>query len=222
MDTTLEVCDAVPAHGYLPVKRAFDLCLALFLILLFAPLMLAIAAGILISSPGPILYRQKRIGKNGAPFDMLKFRSMQVKNSPDLHREHVQKLIKHNTSPLHLGTTSLKITGDPRITGLGKYLRKLSLDELPQLFNVVKGEMSIVGPRPSMAYEYEVYQEWHKGRMAVLPGLTGLWQVTARNLVPFDEMVRMDLHYIQTMNLWLDLKIIFLTPIEMVRGKGAG
>lgn len=222
MDTTLEISDVMPTRGYLPVKRALDLCLALFLILFFAPLMLAIAAGIRISSPGPILYRQKRIGKNGIPFDMLKFRSMQVKNNPDLHREHVQKLIKQNTSPLHLGTTSLKIAGDARITGLGKYLRKLSLDELPQFFNVLKGEMSIVGPRPSMAYEYEVYQEWHKGRLAVLPGITGHWQVAARNLVPFDEMVRMDLHYIQTMNLWLDLKIIFLTPIEMARGKGAG
>lgn len=222
MDTTLEMSDAMPAHGYLPVKRALDLCLSLFLILLFAPLMLLIAAGIRISSPGPIFYRQKRIGKNGAPFDMLKFRSMQVKNSPDLHREHVQKLIKQNTSPLHLGTNSLKITGDARITGLGKYLRKLSLDELPQFFNVLKGEMSIVGPRPPMSYEYEVYQEWHKGRLAVLPGITGPWQVAARNIVPFDEMVRIDLDYIQSMNLWLDLKIIFLTPIEMVRGKGAG
>ncbi|MCJ7434322.1 MAG: sugar transferase, partial [Anaerolineales bacterium] len=89
-------------------------------------------------------------------------------------------------------------------------------------FNVLKGEMSIVGPRPSMAYEYEVYREWHKGRLAVLPGITGPWQVAACNLVPFDEMVRIDLHYIQSMSLWLDLKIIFLTPIEMVRGKGAG
>lgn len=222
MDSVLEIHDGMPANGYLPMKRALDIGLALFSILLFGALMLAIALGIRISSPGPILYRQKRIGKNGFPFDMLKFRSMQVKNNPDLHREYVQKLIKNNTGPLDMGKSSLKVAGDPRITGLGEYLRKFSLDELPQFFNVLKGEMSIVGPRPSLPYEYEVYEEWHKQRLAVLPGITGLWQVTARNAVAFDEMVRMDLEYTQSMNLWLDLKIIFLTPIEMVRGKGAG
>ncbi len=222
MDSVLEMRDGMPANGYLPVKRALDLCLALFSILLFGPLMLAIALGIRISSPGPILYRQKRIGKDGIPFDMLKFRSMQVKNNSDLHREYVQKLIKNNTGPLDLGKNSLKLTGDSRITGVGKYLRKFSLDELPQFFNVLKGEMSIVGPRPPLPYEYEVYEEWHKQRLAVLPGITGLWQVTGRNVVAFDEMVHMDLEYIQSMNIWLDLKIIYLTPIEMIIGKGAG
>ena len=222
MDSVLEIHDGMPANGYLPMKRVLDVCLAMFSILLFGALMLAIALGIRISSPGPIFYRQKRIGKDSIPFDMLKFRSMQVKNNPDLHREHVQKLIKQNMHPLDLGKNSLKMTGDPRITGVGKYLRKFSLDELPQFFNVLKGEMSIVGPRPSLPYEYEVYEEWHKQRLIVLPGITGLWQVTARNTIPFNEMVCIDLNYIQSMNLWLDLKIIILTPIEMIRGKGAG
>lgn len=222
MNSVLEAQKIALANGYLPVKRVLDVCLALFSILLFGTLMLVIALGIRISSPGPVFYRQKRIGKDGFPFDMLKFRSMQVRNNMDLHREYVQKLIKHNTGPLDLGKKSLKTMSDPRITGLGKYLRKFSLDELPQFFNVLKGEMSIVGPRPSLPYEYEVYQDWHKRRLSVLPGITGLWQVKARNLVPFDEMVLMDLEYIQTMNLWLDIKIIFLTPIEMIRGKGAG
>ena len=153
---------------------------------------------------------------------MLKFRSMQVKNDPELHRAYVQKLIRENTQPGARGKSNLKMLGDPRITGLGKYLRKFSLDELPQFFNVLRGEMSMVGPRPSLPYEYEVYKEWHKQRLMVLPGITGLWQAMARNTVSFDDMVRIDIEYIQSMNLWLDLKIMFLTPIVMIRGKGAG
>lgn len=210
------------ANRYTPAKHALDTFIALFLIILFGPLMLAIGLGIRISSPGPIIYRQKRIGKDGIPFIIYKFRSMQVTNNPDLHREYVQKLIKENIKPKDLGKNSLKIIGHPRITGLGKYLRKFSIDELPQLFNVLKGEMSIVGPRPPMPYEYEVYAEWHKQRQSVLPGITGLWQVTKHNTVPFDEMVHIDLNYIQTMSFWLDLKIILLTPIEMIKGRANG
>ncbi len=207
---------------YLPFKRLMDFAFALALLALFSPLMLAIAAGILIASPGPIFYRQRRIGKDGNEFSMLKFRSMQVANNPDLHREYVQNLIKKNTRPGELGARTLKLEGDPRITGLGKYLRKFSLDELPQFINVLRGEMSIVGPRPSLPYEYSVYKRWHKQRLAVLPGITGWWQVGAHNTVAFDEMVRMDIEYIRTMNLWLDLKIMLLTPVEMIRGKGSG
>ncbi len=208
--------------NYRPVKRALDIVVALGLIVFFAPLMLLISIGIRISSPGPILYRQIRIGKDGKPFRMLKFRSMQVRNNPDLHKEYVQMLIQQNTEPRALGKTSVKMIGDSRITGVGKYLRKFSLDELPQFFNVLKGEMSLVGPRPPLPYEYEVYQDWHKQRLNVSPGITGLWQVRAHNTVAFDDMVRLDIEYMQTMNLWLDLKIMALTPIEMIRGKGAG
>jgi len=210
------------AHRYLPFKHTIDLIIALALILFFGPLMLVVALGIRISSPGPIIYRQVRIGKDGIPFVLYKFRSMQVTNNPDLHREYVQKLIKENIKPKDLGMDSLKIIGHPRITGLGKYLRKFSVDELPQLFNVLKGNMSIVGPRPPMPYEYEVYAQWHKQRQSVLPGITGLWQVTKHNTVPFDEMVYIDLDYIQTMNFWLDLKIMLLTPFEMIRGRANG
>jgi lipopolysaccharide/colanic/teichoic acid biosynthesis glycosyltransferase len=208
--------------GYAPVKRALDIAMSLGLLLFLAPVMALIALGIRFSSPGPILYRQTRIGKNGKPFRMLKFRSMQVQNNPDLHREYVQMLIKQNTRPQALGKSSVKLIGDPRITGVGKYLRKFSLDELPQFLNVLKGEMSIVGPRPPLPYEYDVYSEWHKQRLRVSPGITGMWQVKAHNTVAFDDMVRMDIKYIQTMNLWLDLKIMVLTPIEMIRGRGAG
>jgi lipopolysaccharide/colanic/teichoic acid biosynthesis glycosyltransferase len=208
--------------SYAFAKRVLDIVLALGLILFFAPFMLLISIGIRISSPGPILYRQTRIGKDGKPFRMLKFRSMQVVNNPDLHREYVQMLIKQNTDPRAMGKSSVKMVGDPRITGVGKYLRKFSLDELPQFFNVLNGEMSMVGPRPPLPYEYEVYSDWHKQRMQVAPGITGVWQVKAHNTVPFDDMVKMDIEYIQTMNLWLDLKIMVLTPVEMIRGRGAG
>jgi lipopolysaccharide/colanic/teichoic acid biosynthesis glycosyltransferase len=209
-------------NNYLHFKRILDILVALGMLLVFGPLMLLIALGIRISSPGPIFYRQTRIGKDGKPFKMLKFRSMQVTNNPDLHREYVQKLIRENVDPARTGKSSLKIVGDPRITGLGKYLRKFSLDELPQIFNVLRAEMSIVGPRPPLPYEYEVYREWHKQRLAILPGITGLWQATAHNIVSFDEMVKIDIQYIQATNLWLDIKLMFLTPIEMIRGKGSG
>lgn len=222
MDSIFLSREFIAANRYQPVKHTLDLIIALAMLFLFGPFMLVIALCIRISSPGPVIYRQLRIGKNGIPFVLYKFRSMQVTNNPDLHREYVQKLIKGNIQPKDLGKDTLKLIGHPRITGLGKYLRKFSIDELPQLFNVVKGDMSIVGPRPPMPYEYEVYAEWHKQRQSVLPGITGLWQVTKHNTVPFDEMVRIDLAYIQTMNFWLDMKIMLLTPFEMIRGRANG
>ena len=207
-------------NRYLPFKRALDIVLAFALLILFGPLMLAIALGILLASPGPILYRQMRVGKDGVPFRMLKFRSMRVQSSPELHRQYVQQLIKDNTQPRGIGRASLKMSADPRVTGIGKYLRRFGLDELPQFFNVLKGEMSIVGPRPPLPYEYEVYEQWHKQRMTVLPGITGTWQVLAHNTVAFDEMVKIDVQYVQNLNLWTDLKIMLLTPVEMILGKG--
>lgn len=208
--------------NYLPVKRLLDVTAAIFLLLLFAPLILAIIAAIKIQSPGPIIFKQNRIGLQGRPFTMFKFRSMHTNNNPQVHQEHVKRLIQQNLSPKELGTSSLKLNTDQRITPIGKWIRALSLDELPQLINVLKGEMSIVGPRPPMPYEYELFKEWHKQRQSVLPGLTGLWQVTARNEIPFDDMVRLDLLYIEQMNLWQDLWIMVQTPIVMLKGKGGG
>jgi lipopolysaccharide/colanic/teichoic acid biosynthesis glycosyltransferase len=184
--------------------------------------MLAIALGIKLHSPGPILYRQKRIGKDSQPFEMLKFRSMRDGAARNPHREHVRRLIRENTRPEDLGSTTVKLRNDPRITGLGRLLRGPSLDELPQFINVLRGEMSIVGPRPPLPYEYELYSDWAKQRLCVLPGITGLWQVTRRNQVSFEEMVRIDLAYIRRMNALLDLWIVFRTPLEMLRGKGGG
>jgi lipopolysaccharide/colanic/teichoic acid biosynthesis glycosyltransferase len=202
------------------LKRVVDLVVAISGLIPLSPLLLLIALAIPLSSPGPVFYRQQRVGKDGKPFAMLKFRTMRAGSSQDSHRLHVEKLIRHNLSPKDLGAESLKLPDDPRITTIGRWLRRLSLDELPQVFNVLRGEMSIVGPRPPLPYEYELYQPWHKQRLSVLPGITGLWQVTAHNLVSFDEMVELDLDYIEHMNLWLDLRIMAMTPLEMFTGAG--
>jgi lipopolysaccharide/colanic/teichoic acid biosynthesis glycosyltransferase len=208
--------------GYVRIKRALDIVLALFLLVLAGLVMLLIALMVKLDSPGPVLFRQKRVGKDGREFFMLKFRSMKTGNSESIHKEHVQRLIRENTKPEDVGAKSLKMANDPRITRVGKVIRATSLDELPQLLNVLGGEMSLVGPRPSVPYEYEMYKEWHRHRLQVLPGITGLWQVKGRNQVSFDEMVLMDIDYIETMSPWLDLKIIIKTPLEMLAGVGAG
>ncbi len=153
---------------------------------------------------------------------MIKFRTMNNGSGDQRHRDHVRNLIKENTHPADLGASSLKLESDPRVTVLGRILRKFSLDELPQLINVLQGEMSVVGPRPSMTYEYEMYQPWHNQRLTVLPGITGLWQVKARNQVSFNEMVFIDLEYIENLNLWMDVRILVQTPLEMLTGRGAG
>jgi len=211
-----------PVVDYLSRKRGLDVLAACILLILFGPIMLLIALGIKLHSPGPILYRQKRIGKDGVPFDMLKFRSMRDGAPSAPHREHVQRLMRENIRPRDLGSATLKLRNDSRITGLGRILRGLSLDELPQFLNVLRGEMSLVGPRPPLPYEYELYTDWAKQRLRVPPGITGLWQVTGRNQVSFEEMVRIDLAYIRQMNALLDLSIVARTPFEMLRGKGGG
>lgn len=200
-------------------KPLLDYFTAAILLIITSPLFLLFSIGIKLHSPGPVFYHQHRIGKDGKPFRMIKFRSMQVNADTNLHKEYVQSLIQKNLGPEDLGKVTLKLEADPRITGLGKILRTHGLDELPQLINVLRGEMSIVGPRPSLDYELEVYEDWHKKRLLVLPGITGVWQVTAHNAVPFNEMVKIDIDYIQKANLWLDLKVMLLTPLEMLRKK---
>ena len=190
--------------------------------LFFSPFFAVIALAIRISSPGPIFYRQERVGRHGKPFKMLKFRTMYDGSSSTTHKTHVQNLIINNVSPDSLGAESLKLKDDPRITPVGRTLRRFGLDEMPQFINVLRGEMSLVGPRPPLAYEYELYSQHHIQRMTVLPGITGLWQVTAHNQVSFEEMVEIDLDYIRTMNIWLDLRIMALTPWEMLTAKGSG
>ena len=205
-------------------KRIFDVLIAGIILVGISPVLLLLAILIKLDSPGPVIYRQKRIGENGKPFVMYKFRSMRADTDPSIHQAYVTRLIKENLDPAQLenGNSSLKMEDDPRITQLGRFIRKTSLDELPQFFNVVHGEMSLVGPRPSLPYELEQYQDWHKRRLEALPGITGFWQVHARNQVSFDEMVRMDLEYIQHQSLWRDVLIILQTPWVAITGRGAG
>lgn len=206
-------------------KRAFDVVLGLVALIVGAPLMLLIAILIKLDSPGPVLFVQTRLGKDGQPFTFYKFRSMYVNSGSEVHQQYVRSFIRAglNGGSAHSnGRAAFKLQHDPRVTRVGRVLRKTSLDELPQIFNILKGEMSFVGPRPALPYEVLDYQEWHRGRLAAVPGLTGLWQVRGRSRVPFDEMVRMDLEYIENQSLWLDLKIIILTVPAVITGRGAG
>jgi lipopolysaccharide/colanic/teichoic acid biosynthesis glycosyltransferase/GGDEF domain-containing protein len=208
----------------LKLKRAMDVLGSLFGIALFGPLMLFIALLIKITSPGPILFRQRRLGFLGNPFTFLKFRSMKVNSDESVHRQYVTKLIKGDNGAINNGTPAqpvYKINGDPRVTWLGRFLRKTSLDELPQFFNVLTGDMSLVGPRPPIPYEYDSYQRWHCRRvLEVKPGITGLWQVSGRSRTTFNDMVRLDLTYVRTWNLWLDVKILLKTFWTVVSTKG--
>ena len=207
------------------VKRIFDIVGSLFGIILASPLMLIIAVLIKLNSPGPVLFRQERFGFLGRRFTFLKFRSMVTNADQTIHESYVTDLINGQHGKINRGTTGrplYKMNDDPRITPIGYILRKTSLDELPQLFNILKGEMSLVGPRPPIPYEVEKYKLWHWGRFfEVKPGLTGLWQVSGRSKTSFDDMVRLDLRYGDNWSLWLDIKIIFKTFHAVLSTEGA-
>lgn len=201
------------------IKRTIDISLCLMAMIVFLPVFAGIAILIKLTSRGPIFFKQKRMGLWGKQFDFLKFRSMYTNNDPEIHKEYVKKLIENQQD----GSAGVyKIQNDPRIIPLGRFLRKFSLDELPQFINVLKGEMSIVGPRPPIPYEVDNYQCWHRRRIIeVKPGITGLWQVRGRSRTTFDEMVRLDLQYLNEQSILLDLKIILATPRAMFIGSGA-
>jgi lipopolysaccharide/colanic/teichoic acid biosynthesis glycosyltransferase len=190
-----------------------------------SPLLLVISVIIKLTSRGPVLFRQVRVGQYGETFTFLKFRSMYFASDHAVHREYVKEFISGNGDSgqvQHNGQTVYKLTHDSRITHFGRILRKTSLDELPQLLNVLKGEMSLVGPRPPIPYELDHYEIWHKRRLlAVKPGITGLWQVGGRSRVKFDQMVRLDLRYATSWSLWLDVKILLQTPKAVLIGDGA-
>jgi exopolysaccharide biosynthesis polyprenyl glycosylphosphotransferase len=206
------------------LKRLVDIAGSLALLILLLPVFLAIAIAIKLTSKGPVLFRQVRLGQNGKKFTFLKFRSMHVNNDPSIHEQYVMRFIagSHDTAqPAGNQQKVYKLTADPRITPVGKFLRKTSLDELPQFWNVLSGEMSLVGPRPPVTYEFQRYHLWHRQRLTVKPGITGLWQVDGRSRVKFDDMVRLDIRYARTWSVWLDLKILFLTPRAVISGNGA-
>jgi len=206
----------------LATKRIFDLASSAFLLLMLSPLLVAIALLVKATSEGPIFFRQKRVGQYGRQFTFLKFRSMYVNNDHSVHEKFIREYIKNGGKETDKAAPVYKLQGDKRITRIGKFLRQTSLDELPQLINVLVGEMSMVGPRPAIPYEVDAYQTWHRRRvLEARPGITGLWQVEGRSRVKFDDMVRMDLRYAATWSFWLDLKILLMTPLAVLRGTGA-
>ena len=203
-------------HG----KRLLDLAVATAVLIVAAPVMAAIALAIKLDSRGPIIFAQDRVGKDGALFHVFKFRTMQLANDESIHAEYVRRLITQNAAPAP--GASLKLQHDPRVTRVGRLLRRSSLDELPQFVNVLLGEMSVVGPRPDVPYAVAAYPPaWH-ARFAVLPGITGLWQVEARNRVSYEQMIQLDLDYCRRQSLALDLRLMVRTPLVMLTGSGAG
>jgi len=207
------------------IKRIMDIAGSSLALLLFAPVLLVVAVAIKLTSKGPVLFRQKRVGQYGEQFVFLKFRSMHLNNDASVHKEYVKQFIAGSAQG-HPGNGNgksvYKLTTDSRKTRIGGFLRRTSLDELPQFINVLKGEMSLVGPRPAIAYEVESYDIWHRRRvLEAKPGITGLWQVNGRSRVKFDDMVRLDLRYAKTWSPWMDLKILLRTPVVVVFGDGA-
>ncbi len=196
-------------------KRGMDIAGSAAALVLLSPVFLVVAVLVKLSSEGPVLFRQERLGQFGEPFTFLKFRSMYANNDRKIHQEFMKRVIKgdHDGRAEGGNKSVYKMTNDPRITKIGSILRRTSLDELPQFINVLRGEMSLVGPRPPIAYECHEYDIWHRRRvLEVKPGITGLWQVRGRSRVRFDDMVRLDLQYVRTWSLWLDVQILAQTP----------
>ncbi|MBN1558359.1 MAG: sugar transferase [Lentisphaerae bacterium] len=194
-------------------KRAVDVAGALAGLVLLAPLLIVIAALIRRQSRGPAIFAQERIGRGGRPFRCYKFRTMETASDDTPHRRHVRRLVETD-APL----TKLDDSRDPRLIPLGRWLRRSGLDELPQLVNVLKGDMSLIGPRPCIPYEYEVFRRWQRQRNDATPGLTGLWQVSGKNRTTFNEMMRLDVRYARARSVWLDICILFRT-IPLVCGQ---
>jgi lipopolysaccharide/colanic/teichoic acid biosynthesis glycosyltransferase len=217
---------------YFICKRCMDVLLAASLLVLLAPLLLIIAVLIKLDSPGPVIFAQERVGarrryKDGRAiweirnFPFYKFRSMVHGADQSLHQMYIKAWVEGRVEASGTAGVKFKLHNDPRVTRVGRILRKTSLDELPQLVNVLKGEMSLVGPRPVPTYEVVEYETAHYDRLAALPGITGLWQVKGRCQVSFEDMIRMDVDYVRNQSLWLDIKILFLTIPAVLSGKGA-
>jgi lipopolysaccharide/colanic/teichoic acid biosynthesis glycosyltransferase len=218
-----ELSTNVPTFSKFQIlKRGMDIVLSALLLILLLPGFALVAVLVKLSSPGPVLFRQIRVGHLMKPFTMCKFRTMHATADHQVHQDYVSWFITSSDQQSQQKPAVFKLTNDNRITPIGRFLRRTSLDELPQLWNVLIGDMSLVGPRPPLPYELQRYKPWHKGRvLKAKPGMTGLWQVIGRSRTTFDEMVRLDLRYARTMSLWSDIKILLATPAAMITGKGA-
>ena len=215
--------DRLPSHRLAQAaKRTLDIAGSTACLVVFGPVLLCVAAAVKLTSKGPVFFRQQRVGEAGQPFTMFKFRTMQMNCDPRIHQEYVEKFIQSNQAATSGKDAVFKLVNDPRVTSVGDFLRRSSLDELPQFWNVLRGEMSLVGPRPPLPYEVARYKQWHRRRvLEAKPGITGLWQVTGRSRTTFDEMVRLDLRYARTRSVWNDLNILLATPKAVLIGKGA-
>ena len=216
--------DAIDMNtDYLRAKRILDIVFTLLILLPLCIVFVIVAVAIWMDSKGPIMYRQKRVGLSGAEFNMYKFRSMYVNSDDSVHREAIVRYM--NGQEMNVGTAAaikfqFKLSDDPRVTRVGRFIRKTSIDELPQFFNVLRGEMTLVGPRPPLPYEVALYTPRDRLRLSGKPGLTGIWQVYGRSCVAFQDMVEMDIDYLQHQSFWEDLKFIALTIPVMIRGRG--
>ncbi len=233
-----ECSGKVERAGYFLLKRLLDIVVSFILLVVIFPFILLISLLIRIDSPGPSIYTQKRVTcrhswkgkslhKEVRLFTFYKFRTMYQNSDDSIHRQFIHAYIHNDLegmARLQQGTVEqgneYKLNGDPRVTRMGRILRKTSLDELPQFWNVLTGDMSLVGPRPAIPYEVEMYEPWHMRRLSTRPGLTGLWQVTARNSASFDNLVQIDLEYIDKQSFWLDMKILLMTPLAVFDRRG--
>ena len=219
-DESVLVGDRTAHRAIAIARRSLDIVGACFALLVLAPLVLAVLLAVRIDSHGPALFRQRRLGRDKRPFTLLKFRTMYVHADEQRHRDYVRTLIGAQDVQRE-GGGLYKLHGDDRVTRVGRFLRRWSLDELPQLWNVVRGEMSLAGPRPVLGYEVDVYPAWYDERFAVKPGITGLWQVSGRNERTYEEMVRLDIEYVHRQSLRLDLSILIRTVWIVLTRKGA-
>ena len=218
-----QTCELHAIRAY-RLKRVLDVIAASVGLLVAMPFAAVIALLIKISSPGPVLFRQMRVGKDGRTFVFYKFRSMRVGSDDTEHRKYIKLFIEGKEEELKRlqgGRKLYKMTGDERVTFVGKFLRRTSFDEIPQLYNVLRGEMSMVGPRPHLAYEVDLYKDWHCRRLCGMPGITGWWQIHGRSRVPFDRAVEMDIWYLEHQSLILDIRIMLRTITKAIVGRGA-
>ena len=217
-ERTLAALPDRPIHA--AAKRLVDVTLSLAALLVLSPLLLLVAIAVRIDSDGPAIFRQERIGRHGRRFTMLKFRSMRANADDSIHRESVRRTALGIRTSLADGREVFKSPDDPRITRVGRIIRATCIDELPQLINVLRGDMSLVGPRPALAYELPFYKNWHFGRFNAVPGITGLWQVTRSTGTDFDDMMAMDIDYALTSTIRQDLSLIVLTIPAVIRDRG--